>query len=468
MIGRFALLFSIAAACTRSEDAAPIGAGGGGGGAGGGATASSSSATSGAGGSTKPVVHCTLDNGSDPVGLCVQKLVLSAEHLAAVGPKGVAQSWSSKTFARDKDGGGNVLHDPRDDVRYAASIAAYHASAERYGDTEATATLDGDLALLAPLVQAELATPPASYDGDLYRDLRGAAGGLRLLLDNASADAVDALAEKYGRAIHASHFHALGAGDGVLGDDQGGSIAYAPDGVATGALALIDLARRHPDEAKNAAAWQAAAAALFDHLWARARDPATGLCWSALSVGADPSSDAPAPGAALAAEVQASFALSLLRAHELVVKNPTALAPLAGYPFQARAEALIAALGPLWDKGSGGYREGLDPLTHAPLAGQSTRADALMFAAVHRAVLDGKGPLDELKPLRSLLEARTPLHVGLLAIISNQNGYFRRAPKGFDFDAVPPGPDPHERSYSSAAIAAAIDGLGEGWYGLPD
>src|ERR1700742_629653 len=65
---------------------------------GGGATTTSGSGgtggTGGTGGSgasgtatTSTMISCTIDNGSDPVGLCTQKLVLKAEHAAAVDVK---------------------------------------------------------------------------------------------------------------------------------------------------------------------------------------------------------------------------------------------------------------------------------------------------------------------------------------------------------------------------------------------
>src|SRR4051794_24798392 len=56
-------------------------------------------------------VHCTLDNGSDPVSFCLQKLVLRAQHEAAFDNTiGIAQSWDSKTFAVDKDAKNQPLH----------------------------------------------------------------------------------------------------------------------------------------------------------------------------------------------------------------------------------------------------------------------------------------------------------------------------------------------------------------------
>ena len=117
-----------------------------------------------------------------------------------------------------------------------------------YGDNEITAAVTGDMLALAPTLVAELSPPPAGYAGELYWDLRTTAGGYRFLGRDDLADATDAIADAYGRAIHTTFYTKLaggdgGASDGVLGTPvAGGATAYAPGDVATGALALIDLA----------------------------------------------------------------------------------------------------------------------------------------------------------------------------------------------------------------------------------
>ena len=86
---------------------------------------------------TGPVRHCTLDNGTDPVALCLQKVIFRQWHEAAfIKDLGVAESWDSTTFLPDKSTTGETLHQKLDDARYAAAIARYRISAMRYGDTE--------------------------------------------------------------------------------------------------------------------------------------------------------------------------------------------------------------------------------------------------------------------------------------------------------------------------------------------
>src|SRR5690349_1571819 len=92
--------------------AAVGGAGGGTGGAGGsGGDASLPPIDSG------PSIRCTLDNGTDPVGLCAQKLVLRAQHKVAFDPeRGVAQSWDAQSGVLDTGPGNARLHDLHDDA----------------------------------------------------------------------------------------------------------------------------------------------------------------------------------------------------------------------------------------------------------------------------------------------------------------------------------------------------------------
>jgi hypothetical protein len=429
---------------------------------------------------------CTLDNGTDPVGLCIQKLVLGAEHQAAFdAARGLAQSWDATTFAPDTDAMSLALHDPHDDAAYAASAARYHQSAVTYGDTELTGQLDADLIALAPTLATELTPAPAEYAGELYRDLRVAAGGLRYVDRDDLAASLDVVAEAYGRAIFDAHYAALAAEDGgvtdaVLGTPSGGATAYAPADVATGALALLDLAVRHAtDEPAHAASWQGAAAAALDHLHLRARDAGTGMYFRALVTSADPDHDALAPAPpegppadALLSDVQARVALALLRAQDLLDTNPTALKSLAAYPFEQRAEEAIAALDAptpsLWDATGTGYAEGWVPSTATLLDDKPTRANALMLAALHRAGLMGNTPFAaRTKALRPLLLARMPAHTGLLDVLQDQDGYLRTAPASFDFTGGDAGDAPRARSYFSSAISAAVEGLSEQWYGLP-
>ncbi len=153
-------------------------------------------------GSDAAVVNCMVTKGEDYISFCVQKQILLAEH-AVFDPKvGLASSWNAKTGTPDADGGA-VLHDVRDDVAYGASLSLYEVSAEVYADTEiASSVVTPDLLALAPLVEAELATLPATYDGELYMRLRRFAAGLELIDDTKDGAAIDAIAQAYGEAIY--------------------------------------------------------------------------------------------------------------------------------------------------------------------------------------------------------------------------------------------------------------------------
>src|SRR6185437_11453619 len=130
------------------------GSGGGGGGGSGGA---SGAGAVGAGGGIAPeggpATACTLDNGTDPVGFCTQKVVLYGEHQHAFDAAvGVYQSWDSTTLQPDLGPDDKPIHDPHDDAAYAAACARYHQSATTYGDAQLTPTLDLDLIVLGTIL----------------------------------------------------------------------------------------------------------------------------------------------------------------------------------------------------------------------------------------------------------------------------------------------------------------------------
>jgi hypothetical protein len=161
------------------------------------------------------VVNCQVNKGEDYISFCVQKQVLLAEHKVFDPKLGLASSWNVTTGTPDSDGG-VVGHDVRDDVAYAATLSIYAISAEVYGDTDiANSVVRPDLAALAPLVEAELATLPASYDGELYMRLRRFANGMRLMDDVTNGAALDAIAQAYGQAIYTTYFHPIASGASV-------------------------------------------------------------------------------------------------------------------------------------------------------------------------------------------------------------------------------------------------------------
>jgi hypothetical protein len=459
------------------------------GGAGGAGSASAGGAGGGIGGAGGtladggPVTVCMIEMGADPVGFCTQKLVLGAEHMYAYKPAtGVAQSWDATSLKPDVAPDGGVYHDPRDDAAYAASCARYHTNATVYGDTNITGTLDQDLEQLATLLTTELTPTPSGYSGELYLDLRTASLGLAVLGDTDGGTDLDALAESYGRAIHDASYVVLGTGDGgvtsaVLGTPADGGTAYAPADDATGALALVDLAVRHvSDDPANAAIWQAAAANVFAYLNARARDPGTGLYYAALITSADTGNDALAPAAAggppadaLLTEVNGRIALAYIRAQQLALGTPAAAPAVVALPLEGWAEAVLTALdgttpqNGLYDDTAGGYYTGWVPSTQQILTDKPTRANAILMAALHDALVYGNGP-DPMRPveLLGLFTNTAKLGVSLIGVVPGQNGYFLTVPPDFDWDQEA-GAIPRLESYYSIANTSTIEGLTELW-----
>jgi hypothetical protein len=440
-------------------------------------------------------VHCALDDGADPVALCTQKAVLRAIHDAAVGAAGVASGWDAKTFALERDDAGAVERPPRAALAYAAAVARYHASAGVYGDDEVTALLDADLVALAPSLAAAFASPAGAAAIDAYADLRAASAALRLLNRDELAAPITAAAEAAGRAVHArfvplpsaggaggagggggggpggaggtggSGGASIGPSDGVIGDRDGPTVRYAPAELAEGAVVLLDMATLHgADSPADAALWQAEAAGALAHLVARGFD-ARGLAPTELTVGAD--ADVPSAGARLT-DVQAVVALSLLRAAAAADAHGSALPALAAVPVAKAAASLLSAVGGpklgLWDDARGGYLGSVDPVSGALEQQKPARANALLFAAIHRANLGvGTPEATKLHALRAIVADRSTVHSGLLTTLATQTAYFDRVPASFDFadegGAVPP--------YSVLASAAVAVGLHEQWFGLP-
>ena len=344
---------------------------------------------------------------ADYVDFRLQKQILVAEHKVFNPDAGIASSWSATTGAPDTDGGA-IVYDLNDNVAYGASLGLYSISAGEYGDTEIAGTIVApDLTALSALVQAELTTLPASYDGELYMRLRRFAQGLDGLQETADGAAngapINALADAYGRAIYTSYFHSLAAApvtdagtdaaadsgvadagdagedggddaggdaesdagianvpvaDGILGVAQpGGGLLYNVDQAASGALALADLASRHQtDDPANAAIWARAAGSVFNHLYTRARH-ASGLYYSYLVTSSDPDHDALAsvlsPNDQLLTETQASVAESLMRTSGIVTTDN--VQELSLYPFRDQIKSPLNGLKGIASDGGVGF-----------------------------------------------------------------------------------------------------------------
>jgi hypothetical protein len=468
------------------------------------------------------VSNCMLSSnaGTDPVDLCFQKKALEALHTAAFDPKkGVATSWSYQTTLPDTDGG-VTLHTWQDDVAYASDCARYHANAAPYGDNTFTPTADADLLALAPLIEKELAPLPAQYEGDDYARLRSAASGLLVINDLTDGKAVNTIADAYARQIYATYFHKLatppapdagtdaatdsgaegGPGDGgikdggkgdaapppptmdgIIGRPSNGAYAYVTADVATAALALLDMAARNPTD-PNHLAWQEAAQSAFDHIYNHARDPITGLYYTALVTSSEAGLDAFDPMVADAAtmysDTTATVALALAHAQGLVNKDMAnnssldaglVLPVVASYPFSQHVDDAIAALnngtqslydGPAGDAGatSTGFMEGYAPgKTPSLLTNKTTRANAYALAVLHLQFNTVGTHYDtEILPLTQVLTDGTLPNTSLVTVVPLQEGFFRAGTKSFGLVTEPFG-----SSYQTAAVTAFIEGMSE-------
>jgi hypothetical protein len=449
----------------------------------------------------------TSDYGPDPVQLCVQKPILLSLHNDAFNPKtGVATSWSYVSGLPDTDGG-VILHTWQDDVAYANACYLYHQNAQPYGDTSLTPTVDADLLALAPLIESELATLPLEYDGDDYRRIRGAASGLNVLNDDTDGTSVGAIADGFGRQIYSKFFYKLaaqpaadgGAADGgptdagqeagpaptipngIIGTPRSLEYAYVTAEVATAALALLDMATLHPTD-PNQVAWQSAAESAFDHIYNRARDPKTGLYYTALVTTSDGALDAidttVSDAATEYADTTATVALALAHAAALVSADQLnqmeydaglTLPVVTNYPFSQHVTDAIAALnnsvqslydGPAGDAGATatGFMEGYAPGTATPLiTTKTTRSNAYALGALHLLQASTGTTYDtEIAPLTATLSATMPPNSSLFTCVPNQTGFFRACTRPFGLVN-----EPYGTSYQTQAIVAFVEAFSE-------
>jgi hypothetical protein len=468
------------------------------------------------------VLSCNVNAGEDFIDFCFQKQVLTTEHAFFSPDAGIASSWNATTGNVNKDGG-VVVHDFHDDVAYGSSLSMYAISAQTYGDSQIAATVvTPDLNALAPLVEAELATLPASYEGELYMRLRRLAQGLNFIQDTTDGAKVDAIAEAYGRAIYATYFHALTPeagdagsdgggedgggedagedagiaaplGDGILGVPVGdGGIQYDVDQAASGALALVDLASRHQtDDPTDSAKWARGAGSVFSHLYARARH-VSGLYYADLVTSSDPGHDALAsvvtPNDALLSETQASVAVSLMRA-SAIVQNSTLLA-LSSFPFTSQVGSPLSGMAgvapdggaglSLWDPtptadttnacallsgdaalactGSGFFIRYV-PGTGLDNSAKTLRANALAFEAIHRTLLVGSAAGIDYEPLTALFESQQGVNASFISAAFDQTAYPPEVAANLTILGG---------SFTVQADAYAIEALTEQWVGQQD
>jgi hypothetical protein len=445
--------------------------------------------------------HCTLQDGSDPVGICIQKMVLAQQsppggvyYGAYVKGKGVATSWDSMTGAPDTDDAGVTLHSFRDDLAFTSSIAYYHCSSGIYGDTDVTATLDAALVDLAPILQKELAVLPDAYDGQLYLRLRNTQAGLYYVSDTMDGDMLKVIADAYGKAIQTKYAKSVPGADGgapamVLGRPSGAAVAYASADVVTGAVALFDMAVLHAsDDPTDAQTWAATAQSAIDYVWSRARDPVTGLFYGSLVTSSDPAHDMVADDGSLLTDVQGAIILALARAQDLsdavAALQDGGAAGDGGIPvsyYNGLANTLIDALtkaglfdGPAEQDAStpGAYMEGL---RGAPiLSNKTVFSNAMLLGGLHRIATEtGAIETYQAKQLRAALVQLTPPNSSFLSVVSNpsQNAYLRAASRNWNFaiayaaDGGPAGLEPYAHSYRTDAVAAMVEGMTQIWHG---
>jgi len=291
--------------------------------------------------------------------------------------------------------------------------------------------------------------------------------------------------------------------DGIIGNlSSDGQIAYAPADVATAAYALLDEVNRNRTS-PLAPTWLAAATASLHHLRARAVEPTTGMFYTALIATKDdggggaqdmlaPSTSTTLPNDALLADTQATVALALVRAQYLVTSNTQVtivngkdaggnmLPPLEDggvsgpflsvldVPFEAWADDTIDAMNgvhTLWDVMGGGYMDAYIPSTGALVTTKSTRPNAFMAGAIARAQVN-TDPIvsQQLQPLVQLLIAQAsvtvPLNSNLITVLPSQVAFVRGATRAF----LPLSSGPNPTSYTTSAVATAVEGLTEQFF----
>lgn len=452
---------------------------------------------------------CALADGSDPVLLCAQETaLLYLTQNAYTAGAGVAPGYSTMPPF-----GAAGPHAASDDLALAAALGAFACSAAVYGDSEYAPMFAAVLADLAKLLPGELTSLTAGYDGETYFQLLTASQALAQSGDAKDAATLEAAAEAMVRSIAAGFVHAGAAGGGtVIGVQQsGGAVTYAPGESAMAAAALLDLAaRKAGDGGAEASAWQVVGAETLSTLWSRARDPTTGLFYEALATSSDPSHDTPA-GTTYAPDdlltnVQATVLLALARAQAANGAGADAGAnagagadagpdggTMPSYP--AAIDALLASLsaanlfsgqtampaGAMPPPPPGAWMEGLIPSTAVTLTNLTTLSNARLWGASTRARAAAASTW-ELAGIAQALSFTTPLgvpwppHSSLTSAVTDiqndviQTGYLTAVSRswayapGFTAAGTDGGLAPGAQTYSTAAIAAVVEGLSQSWF----
>ena len=498
----------------------------------------------------------------DPVLLCSQQTALG--FLLANAYKsgtGVMSTWSaSMPYAAGS------VHRWQDDVGLAAAIGDFHCSSEAYGNNITTGTFDSTLPDLAGVLTKELSPVPSDYDGAIYFRLHSASLAYSYVNDSVTAPALNAVAEAYARAIQTTFTGTVtlpvavdggaeggipdgsaadGSSEAAAGDagpndagtgggttvtligtpGTGGTVAYEPAKSVMAAAALLDMARLHVtdgDAGADVATWEATALGTLAYVWARGRDPVTGLFYASLVTSSDPGHDAlgtatPANDVLLT-DVQGPIVLGLARAYSAATALSLAAtdAGLSVPNYPAWGNAIIAAMSAppaslfdgiqfMSDAGDptapappGAFLEGYVPSTGATLTNKTVLGNALLFAGSVRTGIVAASPLSyENNGMRWALSETVPasiaLHIGyattpwpantnLYSVIVDNTGqnvqqaFLRASSKAWGLAQVSPasgtpgdaGLEPGATDYRTDANLAFIEALTQLWLGFPN
>jgi hypothetical protein len=459
------------------------------------------------------VHNCLLTNadaGADPVLLCSQETaLLNLLQDAYTMGTGVAPGFSTQSPYT-----ATSPHAWQDDLGLAASLGAFQCSALVYGDTEYLSMFGSVLADLGKLLPGEVTTT-GSYDGEIYFRLREAAQAFSQVGSSSAAATLNQMADAFARTIQTSFVQSIplqadaGSGDAgttagtVIGtlDSSSMTVTYAPSQAAMAAAALLDMAARYSaDAGADAALWQTSGSAALAYLWARGRDPVTGLFYQALVTSADPGHDQLTTGMyandALLSDVQGSVALALARAQAAAI----ALATDGGAgSYAAEVATLVTALdaaglfngqttapqGSAPPAAPAAWLQGLVPSLGLTLTNQTTASAALLLGATVRAQsLGGSATFGwQVSGLSQALDFTSPLGVpwppgsNLASVVTDMLGdptqvaYLTSVSKtwgwaqAFSATGADAGLDPDAMSYSTAAVNAMVEGATQLWAG---
>lgn len=487
-----------------------------------------------------------INGNSDPVLLCSQETALQYTiQFAYKTGAGVAHGFDTQSPY-----GPTSTHVAQDDLALVDSIGAYHCSAGYYGNSIYTGAWDKDLADLATTLMGEMGSLTQGYDGETYFQLRNAAQAFYQVNDQTNGAAMNAAALAFAQQIVSSSVRTVsaplppapavdggaaeagpsdaGAGEGGSVGDGGtgtggtitaqlvgtlngdGTVTYSPAKSAMAAAALLDeaaLLAIAPDAGVDASTWQGIAASTLAYLWARGRDPVTGLFYESVTTSMATTGDTPAgttyTADALLTDVQGTVVLGFSRAlaatnalaANTVDASADAGSPVAAYKLQI--EALVTAMTgaglfdgqttmPTGATGAppGAFMEGLIPSTGVKLTNMTTLGNARLMGGYARAKSLGVPTAWswELAGIRAAVAFGPTLlpHTNMVSVVTGaqnsiaQLSYLTAVSQAWDFapgfsaGGTDGGLAPGAKTYDTAAMNAIIEGLSQYWYESPN